>query len=67
MKKLRQGLDDPKIEKNIDQELALGRTVGVKGTPTVLVTSNGQTERIPAGTQYSMLRRYVDFLLAQAR
>jgi protein-disulfide isomerase len=67
MKKVRQGLASPKVEKDIDQELAVGRTVGVKGTPTVLVTSNGRTERIPAGTQYSMLRRYVDFLLAQAR
>lgn len=67
MKKVRQALADPKVEKDIDQELAVGRAVGVKGTPTVLITSNGRTERIPAGTQYSMLRRYVDFLLAQAR
>jgi protein-disulfide isomerase len=67
MKKVRQAVADPKVEKAIDQELAVGRSVGVKGTPTVLITANGKTERIPAGTQYSMLRRYFDYLLAQAR
>jgi len=67
MKKVRQAVDDPKVEKAIDRDVAVGQSVGVSATPTILITANGKTERLPAGAQYAMLRRYFDHLLAQAR
>ena len=65
MKKVREGLNDPKLEAAIDQDIAEGKRRGVSATPTIFITANGQTERVPGGVQYPLLQRYLDSLLAR--
>lgn len=67
MAEVKKRMEDPKLETQIDREIALGRQLGVRATPTVFIKANGKTERIPPGVQYPILRRYLDTLLAQAQ
>lgn len=67
MDEVKKRLDVPKLDAQIDREIALGRQLGVRATPTVFIKANGKTERIPPGVQYPILRRYLDTLLAQAQ
>lgn len=66
MNQVRKWLKDPKLDAHIDRDLALGRRRGVRGTPTIFITANGKTEQIPVVYQYTIFRRYLDSLLAQA-
>ncbi len=66
MAELQKHLSDPKLEQAIDRDVALGRRREVRSTPTILITANGKTERIPGGVQYEILRRYLDSLVARA-
>lgn len=63
MNRVRQWMKNPKLEAAIDRDIALGRQRGVDSTPTIFITANGKTERIPSGVQYPILRRYLDSLL----
>lgn len=65
MNQVRKWQGDPKLEAEIDRDIAEGNQRGVRSTPTVFVTANGKTERVPAGVQYPILRRYLDSLLEQ--
>lgn len=67
MAKLRKVIGDAKITATIDHEVELGHDVGVKSTPTVLLTADGRTQQVPPGVQYAILQRYLDNLLAQAK
>lgn len=67
MAAMKKRLEDPKLDAQIDREIAHGRQLGVRGTPTIFIHANGKTERIPPGVQYPILRRYLDTLLAQAQ
>lgn len=63
MSQLRRWQSDPKLETEIDRDIAQGQQRGVTSTPTVFLTVNGKTERVPPGVQYPILRRYLDSLL----
>lgn len=65
MAQLEKDAKDPKIEAELDHNLAEGRQRGVRATPTVFLTNNGRTETIPPGVQYTILRRYLDSLLGR--
>jgi protein-disulfide isomerase len=67
MTQVKKWLEDPQLDTEIDSEIALGRRLGVRATPTVFIKANGKTEKIPAGVQYPILRRYLDSLLARAQ
>jgi len=67
MAQVKKRLEDPKLEAQIDREIADGRQLGVRATPTIFISANGKSERIPPGVQYPILRRYLDTLLAQAQ
>lgn len=63
MVQVRKWQTDPKLEAEIDRDIAQGTQRGVRSTPTVFLTANGKTERVPPGVQYPILRRYLDSLL----
>lgn len=67
MAQVRKWLEDPQLDTNIDRDIARGRQLGVRATPTIFITANGKTERIPSGVQYAILRRYLDSLLTRAQ
>lgn len=63
MSQVRKWQSDPKLEAEIERDIAQGTQRGVRSTPTVFLTVNGKTERVPPGVQYPILRRYLDSLL----
>lgn len=68
MTQLKEWAGEPKVEEIINQDIMLGRSRGVTGTPTTFITVNGKTEKLPSGViQYQILRRYLDNLLAQSQ
>lgn len=67
MGQVRELLDDRSLEEDINRHLALGRSRGVRATPTMFITANGKTERVVGAVQYEILRRYLDTLLARAQ
>lgn len=63
MSQVRKWQSDPKLEAEIERDIAQGAQRGVHSTPTVFLTVNGKTERVPPGAQYPILSRYLDSLL----
>ncbi|MFQ5817481.1 MAG: thioredoxin domain-containing protein [Terriglobia bacterium] len=62
---LRRVLKDPKLGTVIDRDIARARRLGVRSTPTSLLTANGQTQRITGVVPYAILKRYLDHLLGK--
>lgn len=65
MNQVRKWLGDDKLEAAIDRDLAQGRQRRVQRTPTLFITANGKTEQVTGAVQYTILRRYLDRLLAR--
>ncbi len=65
MEKVRQSVNDPKINTLIDHDVAQGRSRGVSGTPTTFLTVNGQTHRINGPVQYAIMKQFLDKQLGQ--
>lgn len=58
-------LNDPEIAQAIQQDHDLGLQRHVGQTPTLFVTHNGRISPLPPGpVQYSILKQYLDYLLA---
>ncbi len=53
-------IDDPAIEKQIDQEVALGNEKKVDQTPTIFVTMDGKEQRLPGGLTFPVLKQFID-------
>ncbi|MFQ5925998.1 MAG: DsbA family protein [Terriglobia bacterium] len=62
---LRRALKDPKLARAIDRDVQRARRLGIRSTPTSLLTANGQTQRITGVVQYAILKRYLDHLLGK--
>lgn len=56
---------DPSVIAEVQQDLALGRSLNINATPTVLLTHKGQRFPIPGGVSYPILRRFLDQLLVK--
>ncbi len=67
MDKLRQSVNDPRLNTLIDQDIAQGKRRGVSGTPTTFLTVEGQTHRINGPVQYAIMKRSLDNLLEKQR
>jgi protein-disulfide isomerase len=65
MAKARALLNDPAIAAGIDQDMALGQKANVRQTPTMLISSKGRTFPVSGAVNYSILRRFLDDLLAK--
>jgi protein-disulfide isomerase len=66
MKKIREieATDGAEIDAAIQHDISMGNSRGVNGTPTIFVTHNGQTTRLPlGGVSYTLLKQYLDYLL----
>jgi len=65
MKSVRQNWKSPAVEAAIDKDIVRGRQFHVSSTPTVVLTHRGRTVPLPAGVNYTFLRRILDGMLSQ--
>jgi protein-disulfide isomerase len=65
MQKVRMLAKDPSIVGLVDQDTALGTSQGVNKTPTMIVVHHGQRTPISGVISYSLLKMYLDKVLAQ--
>jgi hypothetical protein len=57
--------DAPQLDAAIDSDLADGRARNINQTPTIYVTSHGNTQELPpGGVSYTLMKQYLDYLLA---
>lgn len=56
-------LKSPEVEKEIDADLAEGKSVPVESTPTLWVTAHGRSEVIKGPINYELFKQYLDALL----
>lgn len=65
MTQVRRAMKDPKLAAAIDRDLERARRLGIRATPTSLLTVNGRTERFNGVVSYPILKRYLDHLLGK--
>jgi protein-disulfide isomerase len=63
--KVRKMAKDPSVAAEIDEDTALGTREGVTQTPTMIIVHNGKKTPISGNVSYSLLKMYIDKLLAQ--
>jgi protein-disulfide isomerase len=64
MQKVRALVKDPKLNAEIEQDVALGNQAKIRQTPTMIVTSKGRVYPIPGSVKYEILSKFLDDLLA---
>lgn len=65
MNRLRALLKDPQLNTEIENEIRMGRRVNITQTPTMVITHRLRQYPIAGNINYSILRRFLDDLLAQ--
>lgn len=65
MQKVRTLTKDPSITAEIDKDTALGTSQSVNQTPTMIVVHKGQRTPIAGVISYSLLKMYLDKVVAQ--
>jgi protein-disulfide isomerase len=65
MQKVRTLAKDPSINAEIDKETALGTNQSVTQTPTMIIIHKGQRTPIAGVISYSLLKMYIEKVLAQ--
>jgi len=63
-KKVRALVKDPAIIAEVQQDMQAGRSANVSSTPTLILTHRSKQYRVPGGTSYEILRRFIDQLLS---
>jgi protein-disulfide isomerase len=59
---VRQHLEDPSLDKIVDDEAIMGLQREVKGTPTSFITAGGKTEKVDGAITYAGMQRRLDAL-----
>ena len=62
-KRLRQLAASPQVAQTVDQEMRLGQTERVNGTPTMVITKMVRRYPVSGPVSYAVLSRFVDSLL----
>ncbi len=65
MNKLRTLLKDPRLNTDIENDIGLGRRAKISQTPTMVITHRLRQYPIAGNISYSILRRFLDDLLAR--
>jgi protein-disulfide isomerase len=64
-KKVRLLAKDPSVIAEVQQDIQAGRNAKINATPTLILTHRSKQYRVPGGSSYEILRRFIDQLLAQ--
>ena len=59
---VRQQLEDPALDKLVDDEAIMGLNREVKGTPTSFITAGGKTEKVDGAITFAGMQRRLDAL-----
>jgi len=62
-KKVRALVSDPAVVAEVENDMALGMSRKIDGTPTIFVEHDGRTESVPYNVSYPILARYLDSLV----
>ena len=58
--------DGAQLDAVVQADVALGQTKNIEQTPTIFVTSHGNTQPLPpGGVSYTLMKQYLDYLLAR--
>ena len=60
---VRQQLEDPSLDKIVDDEAIMGLNREVKGTPTSFITAGGKTEKVDGAITFAGMQRRLDPLV----
>jgi protein-disulfide isomerase len=63
--KVRALVKDPTVAVEVEKDTELGRSQNVRSTPTLFIAYKGKRTPIEMGVSYSILKRFLDGLLAQ--
>jgi protein-disulfide isomerase len=55
---------DPNLDKTVESDVAMGKQDDLRQTPTIIIVTHGKRQTIPAAPSYSLLKAYLDELLA---
>ncbi len=61
--RLKQQLQDPRINQTLESEVALGGSRKVESTPTFFITVNGKEQKVVGGVSYNVLKTFLDRIL----
>jgi protein-disulfide isomerase len=58
--RVKQSLQDPSINRELESEIALGKKREIKSTPTIFIIHGGGEEKVEGGIPYLVLKQYLD-------
>jgi protein-disulfide isomerase len=61
--RVKQSLQDPSINKELESEIASGKKREIKSTPTIFIKYAGGEEKIEGGVPYLVLKQYLDQII----
>ena len=64
-KQVHQLVGDPSIAAIVQRDIDLGTRMQITSTPTIFITKDLKSNRITGNVSYSILKRYIDQLLAE--
>lgn len=62
-RRLKQILQDPSVNKELESEIAFGQKKAVKSTPTIFIKHPGGEEKVEGGVPYLVMKQYLDQLI----
>jgi protein-disulfide isomerase len=63
-KKVHELAKDPSVAAVVQRDIDLGTRLNITSTPTIILTKNLKSDRVTGSVSYSILKRYLDQLLA---
>ena len=64
--RVKQSLQDPGINKELESEIAFGKKREIKSTPTIFIRYAGGEEKVEGGVPYLVLKQYLDQIIKQS-
>jgi len=61
--RLKQQLLDPRINRTLESEVALGGFRQIQSTPTFFITVNGREQKVVGGVSYTVMKGFLDRVL----
>jgi protein-disulfide isomerase len=61
--KVKQSLKDPGINRELESEIAYGKKMEIKATPTIFIKYEGKEEKVEGGVPYFVFKQYLDQII----
>jgi len=60
---VKRSLQDSSINRELESEIAFGKKLEIKSTPTILITHAGGAQKVEGGIPYVVLKQYLDQII----